>query len=65
MPSSKRMRVVWAAILLVSLANAMRVLQQQEAMRFFGVAIVVIAAVGVVGSISALILIAVRRVLSR
>jgi uncharacterized membrane protein len=65
MPSSKVMRVFLGLMLLVPVANAVRVLQDPEALRFFAVAIVVAAAVGAVGSVVALILVAVRRLSTR
>ncbi len=65
MPSSKVMRVFWGLMLLVSVANVVRVLQDPEALRFFAVAIAVVVAVGAVGSVVALILTAVRRLSTR
>jgi hypothetical protein len=65
MPSSKVMRVFLGLMLLLSLANMVRVLQQPQALRFFAVAIVVAATVGAVGSVVALIIVAVRRLSSR
>jgi hypothetical protein len=60
------MRVLWAAILLLSVAaSAVRVLRDPEALEFFGIAIVVMAAVLGVGSLAALILTAVRRLSTR
>jgi hypothetical protein len=61
MPTSKPLRALWALLLLVSVANAVRVLRDPDAMQFFGTAFVVIAAVAVVGTIVALLLTALRR----
>jgi hypothetical protein len=60
MPSSKVMRAFWGLMLLVTLANAVRVLQDPEALGFFAMWIAVLVAVGAVGSVVALILTGVR-----
>jgi hypothetical protein len=65
MPSSKVMRVLWGLLLLAMVANAIRVLQDPEALRFFAVAIVVLVGVSAVGAVVALILTAVRRLSNR
>ena len=52
-------------MLLVTVANAIRVLQDPEAIRFFATAIAVVVAVGAVGSVVALILTGVRRLSNR
>ena len=59
------MPALWALMLLLSMANAVTVLKDPEAWRFFAMAIAVIVAVGAVGSVVALILTAVRRIAER
>jgi hypothetical protein len=61
MSSSNVARGFWALILLISVANGVRVLQDPEAVRFFAVAIGALVAVGAVGSCVALILVGLRR----
>ena len=65
MPSSKVMRAFWGLMLVVTLANGIRVLQHPEALRFFAMWIAVLVAVGAVGSVVALILTGVRRLSNR
>jgi hypothetical protein len=65
MPTSKVARAFLGLLLLMTVANAVRVLQDPEALRFFGIAIVVVLAVAAVGSAVAVILVAVRRLWAR
>ena len=65
MSRSKVLLACWCLLVLGSAANAVRVLQDPEALRFIGVAIVVVAAFATVGSLAALALVAVRRLSRR
>jgi hypothetical protein len=61
MPPSKLMRALSLLLLLLSLPNAIKVLKDPAALRFFGIALGVVAVAAIVGSVVAVGIVAVRR----
>ena len=58
-------RALWILSLIVLIVTTVRELQDPEALRFHAVTLVVLSVVAAVGSVAAIVLVAVRRLLSR